>query len=1840
MDSLDDVSSGGRVTRSLRKRLTSVDSIDTGSRPSTPQLTKLTSIPESSSPSRSLRMTRRNSTTGNGTPLKVLPKSKTSISDIQSTENSPARRTTRRSSISTLSTPNKVNQEDEATNIITKRRAARLQSKSPPQEDDKKRIDHVSPKKNKTGTKSRRNILSNEESDSDVEIINLEEKDEEGEKNVSPKIEEMEKRTLNSSNENIEIIDLSDETLVTDDVEKSVKSNMHKEKMESEITEEVSLKSYEMEQNNADTLHPAPIRQRSNERDDSMAKSSDSVTKKNNKEVLDANEDALHLDGEVLKGSHILRSPEKSTSPLKNISNISPCESFVNNNFKPKEENKAGETALAPVEIIDLMGDVLVKQVEEKEEDVSLQTGKIEPFKLGEKEENNIESSYPKAICMTKKENDDITTAQPDSPQKDSIEKLNNGENFDRQEDALHLELSEVDNDLKDSNIVKTSEKLASNNFTFKTGDKGEDVKAISKINAIETMDFSDGMLMNDGKVETENLNLENCIENTKPMEKEANIIPPSDIPYLNSRENTDKEKLSGSDDVSSTDNFISPPRNKTTVSLVESVIMLQKLSPKVIARLCDENNILSPKNSKSVTFQNNNLEDDDVAKSSYPKTPASIKCKNYISKDCSKNYEDNMISFDNPSTDSEEVSANQSKESASANDPSEVHFGDNVDMGQDYTPHKPKNPMVLQSSTPVCDSVLPSNQMPLEPATITASVIDHAENSQIESARKTEEATTADISERVELTIAEHNEGSTTNEDEANKHTSSVLHHQPLDLPFTTDNIDASSATERTKSNSGIKKKENENDDTFSKSWTHNVNVCATSDHKIDIIADNSSINQQHQDPDSKDINVIVKEKTSPKLSEGNTGDMECEWSNDSFQKLEFVDDEAMEAPDDYQSGDSIDEDARKEIEENEILEDGESIGSEDTISDGSNEGDDDNASFVTSDSDGSLLEYSDEDEDMEDISKKGNTKKPNSHILSTSESEDNELSQLNEGKLTNGITKKNKNNLSNQRKGILASSESENDEPTIKFKEENGNTLNNSKYAKKPLNFDVTKMIDASTDDEININETLPQEQNVNSKNKHLNNSKEILNTNKGFKADCTSDSNYKLLDCESKSESLNKVVRRSNNKTCDVELEVTNGTELNVLNVSTTIKSTNIPSVVSTTMNNSKKNTNRKSLLLPINQNKNKDSGDVAEASSINVDGKETDQTQSTPAPSMQEALNSNNESFMSTKSAAGTVIDDNKDDVYEFKECENVVPQSENEYSETERDNEGEDVEIPETQEVQNIDNGTHHDESTVDEESVAGTDSIITGSVSLKNVGWSASFCEAKYKRNDFKLNKTRHHRSFTIGVSLMKTGVEEIEPSNFLGVESSDSSQTNSIDSVSGNEGQLDREEVEKLEMLKHNLQFPCVKKNRQSLNANDAHDTEEKIRPTKTKRKSMQLLIKEKFNPSKSLIESIESRKRELDSIKEKKSRLSKSFCETLNVESNGLSENNTSSNSSDKSEDEDVKKGSTRRNLNTFKNSKRDYCGILERCDQILEAANRAKLESKQNFKKSKVKTKRPKKSSKQSASSGEEPVNHASIATKDIKHLKEKSTVALEQALRASAKILMNEARKIKSPQQISGEHFGDRRLPTEILNAVSDQGSKTKLAKKKCKNKSPVFQRLNCASGEVIEEVLAPKKKKRDIFNKIELPTGVVLEEPVTPTKKPSASGFHESSITPRNLGFKVRHILFAGQDKVPELRRASHNVVQKRKRKIVDPEHILPKPQWSQSGVFIEEILPSSNDKKRLKLHSSACRSVDNSSTLNALNFKNSTMLRKNVLRESSHELLQRKERQCIKRNHF
>lgn len=130
--------------------------------------------------------------------------------------------------------------------------------------------------------------------------------------------------------------------------------------------------------------------------------------------------------------------------------------------------------------------------------------------------------------------------------------------------------------------------------------------------------------------------------------------------------------------------------------------------------------------------------------------------------------------------------------------------------------------------------------------------------------------------------------------------------------------------------------------------------------------------------DPDSNDESIINETICSD--------EHEAEESDNSL-----IDDEAEDA-DDYESGDSMDEDERLEIEENEIVDHGESVGSS-TSDEDSDDDDDSLDSFIVNDDEDKPMNDSDSDESIA-ISKLVTPKKRNSRArIIDSDSSDTEI-------------------------------------------------------------------------------------------------------------------------------------------------------------------------------------------------------------------------------------------------------------------------------------------------------------------------------------------------------------------------------------------------------------------------------------------------------------------------------------------------------------------------------------------------------------------------------------------------------------------------------------------------------------------------------------------------------------------------------------------------------------------------------------------------------------------------------------------------------------------------------
>lgn len=160
---------------------------------------------------------------------------------------------------------------------------------------------------------------------------------------------------------------------------------------------------------------------------------------------------------------------------------------------------------------------------------------------------------------------------------------------------------------------------------------------------------------------------------------------------------------------------------------------------------------------------------------------------------------------------------------------------------------------------------------------------------------------------------------------------------------------------------------------------------------------------------------------------------------------------------------------------------------------------------------------------------------------------------------------------------------------------------------------------------------------------------------------------------------------------------------------------------------------------------------------------------------------------------------------------------------------------------------------------------------------------------------------------------------------------------------------------------------------------------------------------------------------------------------------------------------------------------------------------------------------------------------------------------------------------------------------------------------------------------------------PEKKIKEVTY-IQLPTGKVSVEPVTPRKHSvqasNGTEFRESPVTPYPIGFKVREIPSV------EINTTIGDITRKvAKRKRYYDEHfnqnILPKPQWTQSGTFIEEEIPilhkvrnvKKSNFKGLSQKSEKFSVGGEYSKEVALNFKQKAMLRSDIKRSTNREVM-------------
>lgn len=209
-----------------------------------------------------------------------------------------------------------------------------------------------------------------------------------------------------------------------------------------------------------------------------------------------------------------------------------------------------------------------------------------------------------------------------------------------------------------------------------------------------------------------------------------------------------------------------------------------------------------------------------------------------------------------------------------------------------------------------------------------------------------------------------------------------------------------------------GEKKKKDggcgEGGEKLSKSWSQAVKGSASKG--IDVFSVRKQEEQERKDEEAKRLNESLKksakEHKSPKKTPRKEDEDEDEDDEEEVEVSEllggdssqdgsnFIDDEAMEV-DDYESGDSMESEERQEIEDNEIAEHGETIGSEDSDNEGSEEDEDgDDDSFIApEDEEPELLDGSGDDlGGSDDEQNKSKSKKQRKRIIQVVDTSDDE--------------------------------------------------------------------------------------------------------------------------------------------------------------------------------------------------------------------------------------------------------------------------------------------------------------------------------------------------------------------------------------------------------------------------------------------------------------------------------------------------------------------------------------------------------------------------------------------------------------------------------------------------------------------------------------------------------------------------------------------------------------------------------------------------------------------------------------------------------------------------------
>ncbi|XP_005181161.2 protein slender lobes isoform X1 [Musca domestica] len=1652
--------SGGRVTRGLRKRVTSIDSDNNSSRPGTPVQSKIAANTKMSTDSPlKPRMTRRNSTSGVATPVKTPAKRAAAIAtitetDVKTATASPARRTTRRRSTSSVENDGPTQPPgSKAPNFDTlleeqeTTRVTRSKSKSPQQ------IKTEPGTKNTTKSAGSRKSLRGL-SVAKVENEIVQEKIGATQNKISP---QKMLRVSISRDKSLtkKINDMEQQENIDPLSDKQDKSNIAKEDQPEKQLEQ-STSSGDKDKEIVTEKDAQNIEEQKQQKEQSDATTQ---LEEPQMEVTEKEETPMQVENKADQPNDLQNEEELNKTVEMGQ------EKDVQNEENPKNTNELLEskeqTAEKPSEAVFTPSD----QNEEKVDG--------DPENSTAAETINEQSSAHKTLdqscnVLPMDEDDDQSLIVPET-----------------QEATTELETI--------SNSKETNDDIANNVVDLKP-----------KVSDSNPDEMHSNIEETSNNVSVKDEILDEHVPSTNEVQAEPNENEPMD------KDDDDEEPET--EEMCKTP---SPKKNKS-LSKVQIATPMQ-----------------SSTKTRSVAF-NSVASDDECEKSIFPKTPGSAKSKSFIEMDSSfkgGDGDDSVVSVDDASD--EEIPETQQQVE-------KIH----------------------SSFAKKTSFVEPKDEMETEDITM-----EDDEKPEDEKQKNEETENSENKLEEDEVSKSNSNLKSSLN--------SSIRRNESVEDDSSKLN------TSTRKSDSGAKKSlnsstRNEDKETSLKWCNPSVTNKNDGNAKLDTIA-------SERKPVSE-ATVVTKEKSAKKKqkflkrAEWNSDDEDAADDDDEADEDEALldDDEDVEAPyrrkhsfhddqamvaDDYESGDSMDSEERREMLENEIPVDGESIGSH-TTDEEDNDGDEEeseNDSFIVS------------DDELED--------------------------------------------------GGLHEEEEENTDSDDEEEEDDANELEHSKDSKKKKSY---KRIQRPQDDDSSSSEEEPEpdldkensvDYKVNEKdieNNSLNNSKL---SDSALRLQCNGDENQSSSTDQDTNKSRKEILRKLNqsdrfNKSVrDLDPDVDASPEVD-------------------------KNVEEK-------QQESSADGEEEENELPNKK-KQNDEAESEG----EEHTNSKNSSILVMR------VNSSEED-------------AENEEEETNADDDDDEEDEEMADEGDNDDSDMENEAKENESE----RKSTAANKVKHHNRGLSVSFGHFKSQKKD-SLQKRVLQRSFTIGVRIsggeVDTAVIEAKPCS---EESNASANPSSSSSANDEEtddttGVLSTEDIRYLENYKPMpLGNPLVRTKRQSLALPTNPDIELcnsslgiAMPAKKPKRKSLAVLSGNEFNPSQSFVHSLELRKAEYDGQSTKRKRLSKSFCATsegldasiIDLDARHLHkrsklsldgslvdslENLSSSKANSSSK---VKHSSTpHEKANVAEKSDNSIRRILNRCDEILEAANRAKLEAKLNYKKSKVKMpKKNKKKAIQRLSSSPESKQKERIFAPLSKDFKRKDKVkrasAVKRALRASANIIIGKPIKIieeddsqEENNNINIMHNNDK---AESIKSKAKKSKKTPLDEH-CRP----LRNYATAAGKVIETLRTPEKKKKP-KEVIHLPTGKVCVEPITPTKRTiltcNGMEFHESPATP--YGFNIQ---FSALD-TPQFPVAMKD--RKRKRNIEEAKKkTFPKPQWTQSGMFVEEEIPGTRASQLTR----AIKKQQNMPHCSGYNFKQNALFRADIKRSTTREMLQLRERRPLHSNY-